>query len=178
MQHCLLRHKNSLKDFDLYEIWDRLLGSGTAKTLFYDGSVNTHHEFRDFMRQDGNQMFAAYFDGKPAGVVWMNDMHAHNARVHGAYYRETWGRKGEELPKSIMLGRYTMATLLRSFPFDVLYGTIPVWNKTAIKFSVRCGAKPVGVVPHGAWMADKGESVDAMMLATTRESTEETWTKY
>lgn len=175
MQHCFLQHKDNVPDLLLYELWDRLCDSGTAKTVFYDGSVNSHHGFRDFMRRDENQMFAVYYDGEPAGAVWLNDIRFANARVHGFFCKELWGRKRDGgVPKSILAGRFAMATLLRTMAFDVLYGFIPCWNRVAIKFSLQCGARQVGVLPYGVW-TDKG-SVDAVVLATTKETTEDAWT--
>ena len=178
MQHCLLRHKNNLKDFDLYEIWDRLLESGTTKTVFYDGSVNTHHEFRDVVRRDCNEFFITYYDGKPACAAWVNDRRERSGRIHFFVFKPYWGRKRDELPKSVMVARYTAAMLVRSMPFDVLYGFTPVRNVLACKFIQKVGAVPVGILPHGCWNAGTGESEDTLFTAITRESTEDEWTKY
>lgn len=179
MQHCLLRHKSQLRDIDLYEIWDRLCDSGQRDTVFYGREVRDHHQFRDFIRSEWNDFFAVFYDGEMAEAVWLNDIRKGNARVHGFVCKEFWGRKTDEnIPKSIIVGRFAMASLVRVLPLDVLYGFIPCWNKLAIKFSKRCGGVEIGTLPYGVWTARTKKSEDAIVMSVTRESTEESWTRF
>lgn len=179
MNRCMLRHKSALSNPEVARLWHALRASGVATAVFYGGQVHDEYEFVNLVRLHWNHFWAVYWEGEPAGFVWLNDMREKSARVHFAFFRNAWGR-GPEAP-SIILARFMNATLLRlkdasgEYMLDVLYGFTPTRNQIAIKRMQLTGVVIQGIVPNGAWFADTGKSEDAVFSTITRESTEESW---
>ena len=175
----MLRHKSALSNPEVARLWYALRASGVAAAVFYGGQVHDEYEFVNLVRLHWNHFWAVYWEGEPAGFVWLNDMREKSARVHFAFFRNAWGR-GPEAP-SIILARFMNATLLRlkdasgEYMLDVLYGFTPTRNQIAIKRMQLTGVVIQGIVPNGAWFADTGKSEDAVFSTITRESTEESW---
>lgn len=178
MQRCFMMHKDQIPDLVLYEMWDRMVDSGTEKVTFSGGEATDHHSFRKLVRKCCNDVYVGFYEGKPIGMAWLNDVRDHSARAHFTIFREGWGRRRDELPPDVKLARYFAANLLRNGVLDVLIGYVPVRNRLAIRFMERVGAQRVGVLPKGAWMHDVQKSEDVQILAITEEMTEEEWLLY
>ena len=178
MQKCFMFHKDRVPDLVLYEVWDRIVDSGTERVTFSGGEAADHHSFRDLVRKDCNEMFLGFYEGVPMAVGWLNDVRDHSAKAHFTIFREGWGRKRDELSPGVKLARYFAASLLRNGVLDVLIGYVPVRNRLAVHFMEKVGAQRVGVLPKGAWMHDTQKSEDVQILAITEEMTEEAWLLY
>lgn len=178
MQKCFMMHKNEVSDLVLYELWDRMVDSGTERVTFSGGEATDHHSFRNLVRKGCNDVFVGFFEGQPIGMAWLNDVRDHSARAHFSIFREGWGRRRDGLAPGVMLARYFAATFLRNSVLDVLIGYVPVRNRLAIRFMEKVGAQKVGVLPKGAWMHDEQKSEDVQILAITKEMTEEAWLLY
>ena len=178
MQKCFMLYKDAFTDTQLYEVWDMMCDAGTDKVTFYDGSCSSHHEFRDLVRADCNEVYFVYYEGKLGMIAWINDRVCNRAKIHFTTFPQTWGRRRDDISAAIKLGRYFVATLLRETPLDVLMGFTPTRNKLACKYVQRVGAVPVGVAPYVAWFADEQVGESALITTITRESTEDEWTRY
>ena len=178
MQRCFMFHKDQLSDICFYELWDRMVDSGTEKVTFFGGQATDHISFRDLVRRDCNELFVVFYEGQPGGIIWINDRRERSARVHFTVFRDYWGRKRDELPPNVMIGRYAVARLIREMGLDVLIGYTPVRNKLAVRYIKKLGAKTVGVLPKGAWFADTEKSEDVLVTAITLETTEDEWLQY
>lgn len=178
MQKCLMVHKIKFADVQLYEVWDKMCDANVVKDTFYDGCVSNHHEFRDFVRREGNEVFFVFYEGKLGMVAWMNDRVHKRACIHFTTLPQTWGRKIDGVSIAMKLGRFVVSTIVREMDIDVLVGVTPVRNKLACKYVQRVGAVPVGIAPNMCWFADTQQSEPAMISTITRESTEEEWTRY
>ena len=178
MQRCFMFHKDQLPDLVLYELWDRVVDSGTERATFPGGEATDHHSFRDLIRRDCNDVFVVFYEGEPGGIIWLNDRREKSARVHFTVFRNYWGRRRDELPASLKMGRYAVARLMRETGLDVLMGFTPMDNRLACKFIQRLGAQPVGVMPKAAWNAKEGKSEEALVTAITLETTEDEWLLY
>lgn len=178
MQKCFMLHKDQIPDLVLYELWDRMVDSGIDRATFYGGEAVDHHSFRALVRKDCNDVFAVFYEGEPGGIIWLNDRRERSARVHFAVFRDYWGRKRDELPAGVQMGRYAVARILRETGLDVLIGYTPMRYKLARRFIHKLGAQDVGVLPKAAWFADVEESEDVLLTAITEETTEERWLQY
>ena len=58
----------------------------------------------------------------------------------------------------------------QGYLFDVLLGLTPRKNALAWRLALLCGARQIGVIPHGVFDAANGKSADAMLVAVTRDS--------
>ena len=177
MQHCFMNYKTQLTDPDLYEIWDRIVDAGVAESTFYGAQATDHHSFRDLVRRPCNDVFMIAYDGTPVALGWLNDRKERSAHLHFAFFHKPKWKRGE-IPPHVQAGRYFVSRCVRDLPLDVLIGTTPVRAKSACKYIQRVGAKPIGIIPYGAWFADTKQSEDALLTAITRESTEDQWTLY
>ena len=106
-------------------------------------------------------------------MSWLNTLEGRAARGHYAVFRQYWGRK-----MSVTIGRSIFEHYLglrdeRGYLFDVLIGIAPVSNPLAWKLALLCGAEKQCVLPHFAYNARTGETEDAVLTTTTRESLEE-----
>lgn len=178
MRKCFMVHKNLLTDVQLYEVWDMMCDAKVETDTFYDGSVTSHHEFRDFVRLDGNEVFFVFYEGKLGMMAWMNDRVHRRACIHFTTLPQTWGRKRDNISAAMKLGRFVVATIVREMGIDVLVGITPTRNKLACKYVQRVGAVPVGEAPNMCWFADTKTSEPALITTITRDSTEDEWTEY
>lgn len=146
---------------------------GSARRMFMDGTVRSAEEFEKDLFRPGSLPFLVLHDGQPCGVSWLNTLEGRAARGHYAVFRRYWGRK-----MSVTIGRSIFEHYLglraeRGYLFDVLIGIAPVSNPLAWKLALLCGAEKQCVLPHFAYNARTGETEDAVLTTTTRESLEE-----
>ena len=151
-------------------VFNRLCDEGTLGHLFSDGTVRTREEFVADILRVGSLPFLVFWEGKYAGLTWYNTLEGRSARGHYVFFKSVWGRR-----TSAVIGRciYEHVLSLRDehgYLFDVILGLVAKRNALAWKLPLLCGAFPVGDIPHGAYMAEKDRSEDAVLVAVTRES--------
>lgn len=154
----------------LKTIFERMRDEGTLTRTFYDGTVRTAEEFVADVLRMGSLPFAIYWEGCLAGFCWLNTFEGRSARGHYVFFRRFWGRK-----TSARMGRRIYEYLLtlrddRGYLFDLVLGLTPKQNAVAWKLPLLCGAFVIGDIPHGAFMANEGRTVDAVLTGVTRES--------
>lgn len=153
----------------LCHVFSRLKDEKTFSTVYSDGTVSSENEFiRDVLRP-GSLPFLVFWEGKEAAFCWLNTFEGRSARMHFVLFRSSWGRK-----TSRELCRSTMEYLLtlkdgRGYLFDVIVGYTPQSNALAWKLTLDCGAVDVGIIPHGLFDSRMGKSIDARVVAMTRE---------
>lgn len=151
-------------------VFSRLHEEKTFSTVYSDGTVSSKEEFiRDVLRP-GSLPFLVFWEGKEAAFCWLNSIEGRTARMHFVFFRSSWGRI-----ISRDIGRCMLEYLLslkdeHGFLFDVILGLTPQSNALAWKLSLDCGAVDVGIVPLGLFDSRIGHSVDARLVAITRES--------
>lgn len=172
-----LNYANADKHFICQTIvrmaYEKMVQEGLFATVFHDGSVQTLEDMQDYLLRPGQMPFAIFADsGELAAFVWLNGYEWRSARGHFVFFKKFWGRV-----KSIHLGRSIFAYLMQlkdaeGYLFDVLVGITPKNNPLAWRRAIECGARLVGTIPQYCFMADTGESMDAVAVAVTRESLE------
>lgn len=168
---CLLRYLTDCEESRaaLRAVYARIRAEGTADMVFYDGTVTCEQEFIADMLRPGSLPFLVYWKGKEAGFTWFNSIEGKSARGHFVIYRDFWGRA-----ISAAMGREACTYILTrkddyGYLFDVIVGLTPVHNPLAWRLALMCGAREVGVIPHGAYMAKTGKTEGAKLTVVTRE---------
>jgi len=157
----------TVKDSDIKNLFDRTVKDGSNKIVFYEGTIKTADQFL-FMAKSQNVLFyLVLVDTETIGYVWLNRFENKTAHYHFCSFKEHWGKNEE-------VGKHLLPTILgwtnkEDIPlFDLLIGYIPVWNKRAIGFSIKCGGKSAGVIPNAVWNNEKKKSEDAVFIYYTR----------
>jgi hypothetical protein len=170
-----MTYKASLRDTDLYELFDRLGDAGRRENTFHDGWIRKHHDFRDLVRRDDVHFWALNGDGNQWGMFWITDLRHGAANIHFAML-------GSAHPVSeVRIARFAVASLLhrmkdgKGFLVDFLHGTTPARNEAACRWIRKVGFMPVGEVPGAVWMADTERLEPALISCATRETAPEDW---
>lgn len=147
----------------------RQAGMRLVSQVFHEGEVSCRRKFMSYFDAPNRIAYAMFVKGKVAGLFWTDTFEGRMARVHFMWL--PWA-----LRHSVRLGQFTARTFLEykdpvtgEFAFDVLVGYIPTTIETAVKAAARSGAKRIGTIPLGSWIANQGRSVDTAVFAATRE---------
>ena len=89
--------------------------------------------------------------------------------MHWSVFKNFWGRGSVELMKFAISNLIHMQNSNHNYLLDVLIGLVPITNRRAISFAIKCGANADTVVPHALYNIHTKESVDAVLIYYTRE---------
>ncbi|WP_321404022.1 hypothetical protein [Maridesulfovibrio sp.] len=148
-------------------LYEQCVDEGHAQTVFYEGTVRNADDFLAALKKSVCWVIA--WNDVAVAIVWLNRHEGRFARMHFIVFNDCPRRK------LIDLGRFTYRSLLALkeksglFCFDMLLGHVPVRNRVAVKYVLKCGGSLIGELPNGAWMADERRSVPVAVLAITRE---------
>ena len=154
----------------LLRIYDRLAEEGTAKRIFCDGTVTCAEEFADDLLRPGSLPFmVCTAAGVPAACGWLNSIEGRSAQGHSVVFKDFWGKHSLQIARHL-LGHILTRRDEHGYLFDVILCFTPRRNALGWKMMERCGSPRVGVVPHFAYIAETGETEDAVLTVTTRQS--------
>lgn len=150
-------------------VFDRMVAEDLLSRVFYDGSVQNGEQFLAEVLRPGSLPFAIMAGDEVACFTWLNSIEGRSARGHFVFFRKFWGRK-----TSVPIGRRYFGYILTlrdqgGYLFDSVVGITPRANALSWKFALQCGCALVGTLPRFAWLANRGESADAVAVAATRE---------
>lgn len=140
--YCERDGVRTISDSAWMQVWHKLEEQGIAKIVFSDGTINTPHRFLDFIKEQRNLVSMVLVDDVPGGFGWVNGIAKNHAFAHYAFFRETWGKQTDEMAHALV--SYWFDT---RFPFDILIGQTPEWNRKAVRFLSRIGWTVVGTIP-------------------------------
>lgn len=149
-------------------VWDRMIQEDLAGAVFCDGSVEDATTFAEHMGCWHVHPFCVFRGADLVALVWLTNLEGRMCRGHFCVFRKYW-------PESRHIGSFVRSSLLEqkyadgSYCFDVLVGMIPKINARAVNVAKKSGFVYVGAIPFGAWIKEKGVSVDMIVLAATRE---------
>lgn len=132
----------SLPDTAMAGIWQQLVEDGTAKIVFSEGEVTNAQEFITLCKNPANLPAIVYVDKECSGLGWVNGIHKDKAFAHYAFFKSSWGHHTEGMAKALL--DYWFQDL---FPFNMLIGQTPVWNRKAVRFLKRIGFAVLGELP-------------------------------
>lgn len=150
------------------QIWSRMDQEGMAGAVFCDGSVVDAETFAELMGSSHVHPFCVFRGSDLVALVWLTNLEGKMCRGHFCVFRKYW-------PESRHIGAFVRKSLLEqkykdgSYCFDVIVGMIPKINTRAVNVAKKAGFEYIGSIPFGAWIKEKGASVDMVVLAATRE---------
>ena len=150
-------------------IWRRMEEDRLTRATFYDGSVTTADGLVHELLECGALSFALFWEGYLCGAAWFNTFEGRTARGHFTLFRKVWGHA-----RTVPVGRGIFSTALhlkddRGYFFDAVLGLTPE-SSLSWRLALRCGARLVGRIPNGVYLAAEDRSAPAVLVAATRES--------
>ena len=136
----------NIPDHLMMGMYTKLKAQNLHKTVFYDGSVNSEHEFLLVMQNTENLPIIA-FDEVPIGMGWINGISFKYALCHHFFFKEFWGKKTVEGAKSFIDYWFSMKDD-KGYIFNTLLGMTPSNNKLAVRFLDKINFHKVGEIPH------------------------------
>lgn len=159
----------TFKDSQIMELWHRMEREGTAKRVFYGGTVLSAQDFLAYMKDPENHLWVFVEDGKPVAFFWLNNFEGRTARIHFCAFKAVWGdqaRKiGADALKLCLEDRDGEGPLL-----DCLIGYTPAKNRLVRRFIREIGMETVGEVPALLFDAQEEQGVKGLIVSCTREN--------
>jgi len=159
----------NLSDSFIASLYERLIGEGYGKDLFFDKNARCAADFVAQMKRLNKFFIVVTEVGAILGVFWLNHIENRTCQIHIACFKEFYG------DDCVKAGKLVLDMLLHSkasdgdFVFDCLLGVIPVRNALARKFALATGMRKAGVIPNMLFDAYVGKSIDACIYYLTRE---------
>lgn len=139
----------SVPDTTIKAIWEQLILDGTANIVFSDGEIKDAGDFVGFAKNVNNLIALVYVDKDLSGLGWVNGINKDRAFAHYAFFKSEWGRNTDGMATALLnywlLSEYPDG--VAAFPFEMLIGQTPVWNRKAVKFLQRIGFTVLGILP-------------------------------
>mgnify|MGYP000235863611 CR=1 FL=1 len=157
----------SLPDSRVMALYDRMVEDGSHTVVFASGDIQNKFEFLEYMKRRGVLLYVLKVDGILAGVTWLDSLEKKTGFMHYCMFSNVWGRS-DEIMREVVHQMIHMKDTRGEYIFDLFKGLVPAWNKRAVDFSVRCGGKILGTLPHAVWNYEQGKSEDAVFIYYTR----------
>jgi len=154
-------------DSDIKRLFDRTVEDGTEKIVFYEGTIKTADQFLHMAKSRNALFYLVIIGTETIGYIWFNRLENKTAHYHFCSFKEYWG-KNEEIGKHILPTVLGWKNKKGGYLLDLLIGYIPIWNKRAIAFSLKCGGKSAGTIPNAIWNGETQKSEDAVFIYYTR----------
>ena len=137
-------------------------------TTFYDWQAPPSRD--EFLALMTRETVLSWFgfdtgSGEPLAFFWLEPAGA-TARINFALMPGCTGRR------AIRVGCEATDQILETgWPLGLraLMGETPTANPAAVKFARACGLKPLGIIPHGCFMAETGEFCGRLVTCKTTE---------
>ena len=152
----------SIPDEYFWYLWQKMVGAGIDKVVFYSGRVKDAVGFATFMKFHTMPIVVVKKEDKvPVGVGWLTDAQDNRAFAHYAFLPEVWGNAKE------------LGLMLQDFVFEMdsvelLLGIVPEWNKFAQGFTEKTGGVKLGTIPN-ICLSHTGEYGPGVLYYFTRE---------
>lgn len=161
----------TFNDTVIKDLYRRMVEEGTAKRVFFDGSVSNEEAFLNmFKHNPENHLFVIKTDGEPAAIAWLNGVRNYTATAHFCLFKRVWGKKGIEVGKRAIQFFLNMKDWDGRYYHDVITGLTPSCNRLAVRWIQKIGMKILGEIPNVIWDAENQESVPGVISYITREA--------
>jgi len=159
----------TLRD-DIVKGFYRLMASqGTARVVFYSGTVKNEDEFLAACRIS-HTVFILENTGRPVAIGWLNNFMGSSANAHWVTFKGSWGtEKTHEAIQATL--RYWFHFMKDGKPlFNVLLGIYPEENKRIDKFAKEAGFTVIGTIPGLIYNFWENRTVGAVFSYIERRS--------
>jgi len=137
----------SLNDTTLEDCWRRMVDEGTARLVFWDGTVRDAAGFIAAMKRPSNLVVFGHDGEQLLGFAWLNGIARNHAHAHFCFFRASWGRASLRLGQAIVGYWESFDDADGGALFDVLVGETPDNLTKALKFIKRLGFERLGTIP-------------------------------
>ena len=162
----------SLTDYDLSVVYYKILEQNLLKKLFYDGSVLRTKDFINKMKEPGVRLFLGFYEGEIAMLSFLTTFDQKTAQGHFTSLKINAGidivKEGTDFVNQLLNMKKE-----DNYYFDTFYGIVPVTNKLAIRFAVRCGMTKACVIPKFCFNYFEQKPVDGQILYIVRGENDE-----
>jgi len=137
----------TIPDETMASLYGLMEKEGTAKTVFYSGTVQSAEDFiRASRPPSSNTVIILTEDGEPAAVGWLNNFGIGSAHAHWVCFSNIWGLRTDEAIQAAL--KYWFHFKADGKPlFDILLGIFPEDNRAIRMFARRAGFTVIGVIP-------------------------------
>lgn len=166
-------YRSELTDSQIKRFWHTVRECGRDRTILFDIPPVDEDAFCKWFRSDCVAPWIITFKGVPVGMFYLTNKSGKTAYCHFVGLPVGTVRVGK-LPLLVAAGRYAISKCLLErngnggFIMDTLIGVTPAFNRTALKFIYRLGAKYVATIPGACFFHDSGENVPGVVTILTR----------
>jgi hypothetical protein len=150
-------------DSELAEIYQKIVGQGSERWLFFDGTIKDEQSF--VARIKGPMVFTWVIlqatTGEQFGVAFLDGVRGRTAFVHYCFFYRAW------VAGSVEIGKKAFEHVFQNYPFDMLYGLVPIQNKSSIAFSGDVGGIRIGEIPKSVVCAENDMPESSIMFYFT-----------
>lgn len=138
----------TLPDTTVMQLWDRMEKDGTAKVVFYSGSVNGPWSLVSFLKRLDISAHFLTHGGKIIGMTWLTDIASGRAFAHFCFFREAWGNGlALEAGKKSLEYWFGQAYENGKPIFHTIAGATPDVYEHAVRFVGKLGGHIIGTIP-------------------------------
>lgn len=167
LPYCVRDGIPTMRDSEMAGLFDAMAEAGTARTVFYDGTVNNRDEFVREMKRRDTHLFVVRERETLLAFFWLNTLEGRSARIHFCGFRPLFGRSSAVARECLKRTLHMRAGA--DFVLDTLIGVTPVENRLAVRMLKRAGMIPVGVIPGMLDNAYTRQPMDALVSYCTRK---------
>jgi len=157
----------TFSDSGIKRLFLRTVEDDLATVVFYEGTVRTEEQFLAVMKYGECLFYVIYIDSDVIGYAWLNRFENRTARYHFCAFKDYWGRLDDVAPE-IMSTLFKLKDSKNKPLFDLFTGYIPIWNKPAVKFTLKHGGRSAGEIPNAIYNAETKQSEPAIFIYYTR----------
>ena len=143
----IVPYVGNVPDDEIRRLYEQLCEDGLAETIFVDGTIDSAETFLATVKSPRNLVVLIYFSGHLSGFAWLNAIAGHSAFAHFALLKSVWGAQAREFGRQVIEYWMGFSRADGSPLIELLLGTIPAWNRRAIRYVRDIGFVSVGVIP-------------------------------
>jgi len=135
------------KDIFLASLYQRTVDQGLAKTVYFEGLVNSYDDFIAMAKRKSTVMVFTFMGNDCVGYAWLSPISGNYAYPHFCFFKKVWGERARELGHLVLDHWFSFVDDSGGRLLDVLFGIIPIFNVSAQRFVADVGAVRLGEVP-------------------------------
>lgn len=152
-------------------LYGLMVKEGTAKVVFYSGTVKNQDEFLSACKSSGTHtVFVLEETGEPIAIGWLNNFMAQTANAHWLTFKSAWGTGKTDQAIQKTLNYWFHFTKNGESLFEVLLGIYPEENEHIDLFARQAGFTVIGIIPALLYNYWEGRRVGAVISYIERRT--------